>query len=145
MSASIIFPLVFAAIATEVDFDNSWSNGTGYFDNAKFYKLEPGKMVKATDPNGRKIILMGSPLLTIVFFERYSDRKDIIVSNAHVAIEQAFDMSSTLSDKQLAAFFNVDAGTKEVNKDTISYARSSMAFTNLGEQLEGLKQAFEMN
>lgn len=141
MFTSIIFPLVFEAIENEVEFDSKWSNGTGYFDNAKFMDLLPGAMVKSIDPNGRKIILMGSPLLTIVFFERYSDRKDIIVSNAHVAIEQAFDMTSNLTEEQLAVFFNVDSGTPEVNEQTIQRAKNSMAFTNLGRKLEGLKLA----
>ncbi len=82
----------FNAINTEIAFDASWCNGTGYFDNAtRAVKLQPGKLGVSKDPHGRKIILVGTRHGTCVFFERYSRESEVqeqivVVSNAPSAL-----------------------------------------------------------
>ena len=60
-----------------IQFNPDWNNGTGYFDGA--FKgeyvpvVEPGQLVKSIDPDGRRIIIVGTRLGNIVVFDRYAN------------------------------------------------------------------------
>lgn len=66
----------FNNITTEIPFDVEWENGTGYFDYATKYPLPAGELGKSVDQHGRRIIMVGTPVGTIVFFERYSAKAE---------------------------------------------------------------------
>ena len=80
------FDAHFAQATVTLNFNPEWCNGTGYFDHAvTLVKLNPGDMAKAEDPQGRKLIFIGTRFGTCVFFERYA-RKELddqirVVSN----------------------------------------------------------------
>ena len=78
-----IFQRVFSEIQSEVPFDASWANGTGYLDDAVSYPLPPGEMVKTTDNYGRRVILIGTRFGTVVVFDRFKGQTDggVYVSN----------------------------------------------------------------
>lgn len=66
----------FNEIEKVIPYDHSWANGTGYFNYAsKLVELKPGEEAKsvATAPDSRRIIFIGTPVGTVVFFERYTD------------------------------------------------------------------------
>lgn len=83
-----LFNEVFDKVTTEIEYDAAWENGTGYLNYAvhggNAPKLPEGELAKATDPDGRKIIIIGTRLGNIVVFERYSNKGDdaIYVTNA---------------------------------------------------------------
>ena len=62
----------------EIQFNPSWTNGTGYLDHAVKGEhapvLKPGQMVKATDPRGRRIIIIGTRRGNVLVFDRYSEQ-----------------------------------------------------------------------
>ena len=78
-----IFQRVFRETKSEVPFDTSWDNGTGYLDGAVSYPVSPGEMVKTTDNYGRRVIMIGTRLGTVVVFDRYKGQTDggVYVSN----------------------------------------------------------------
>ncbi len=94
----------FNLIEKVIPFNPEWANGTGYYDHAikdssgqitKDYSqtvsLEPGEEAKCVSdaPNNRRMIFMGTPLGTAVFFERYTDGKDgVVVRNLPSKLEQ---------------------------------------------------------
>lgn len=67
-----VFLAAFDKIETTLEFDTTWSNGTGYFDGARDVDLEAGKRAKSIAPDGRRLILVGTDVGTCVAFERYS-------------------------------------------------------------------------
>ena len=75
-----IFQRIFHEIQTEVPFDPSWANGTGYLDGAVSHPLPPGK---TTDNYDRRVILIGTRFGTVVVFDRYRGQTDggVYVSN----------------------------------------------------------------
>ena len=60
----------------ECDFDESWCNGTGSFDSAVYFNLQPAEMRKCRDQHGRRIILIGTRFKTIVVFDRFRGQED---------------------------------------------------------------------
>ena len=78
-----IFQRIFREIQTEVPFDPSWANGTGYLDGAVYHPLPPGKMAKTIDNYDRRVILIGTRFGTVVVFDRYRGQTDggVYVSN----------------------------------------------------------------
>ena len=71
-----IFQQVFRETKSEVPFDPSWANGTGYLDGAVNYPLSPGEMAKTTDNYDRRVILIGTRFGTVVVFDRYRGQTD---------------------------------------------------------------------
>ena len=75
--ANEIFTTAYSKITKTIPFNEKWNNGTGYFDGA--FKgeyapvVEPGQLVKSIDPDGRRIIIVGTRLGNIVVFDRYSN------------------------------------------------------------------------
>lgn len=59
-----------------IEFNPSWKNGTGYFDNAVYVDLQPGEMRKCRDDQGRRLILIGTRFKTIVVFDRFKNQED---------------------------------------------------------------------
>jgi len=64
----------------EIQFNPSWTNGTDYLDHAVEGEhapvLRPGQMVKATDPRGRRIIIIGTRKGNVAVFDRYSGQSE---------------------------------------------------------------------
>jgi hypothetical protein len=58
-----------------IQFNPAWNNGTGYFDFAVKGEFAPvlkaGQLVKAVAHDGRKIIIIGTPLGSVAVFQRY--------------------------------------------------------------------------
>lgn len=69
-----------------IPFDPKWMNGTGYLNGAVAYSLESGKRVATVVDSNRKAILIGTPLGTVIVFERYNPetttRSFLLVYNA---------------------------------------------------------------
>lgn len=68
----------------EVTFDPSWKNGTGYMDGAISADVAIGELRKCRDDYGRRLILIGTRLGTVVVFDRYPDQTDggVYVTNS---------------------------------------------------------------
>ena len=60
------------AASAVVEYDSSWANCTGYFDGGVNAPVESGDIKASTCPQGRKILLVGTPVGTVVVFERYT-------------------------------------------------------------------------
>lgn len=86
LTPSKCFTALYNATPTEVDFDPTWSNGTGYFDNLTDVSFGEGTIVKFTDNIQRRGIIISAKGASVVVFERQkpSDlgRSPIIVSNS---------------------------------------------------------------
>ena len=66
------FDAHFNDIKNNIEFSETWCNGTGYFDGAvRQVKLAPGEQAVSVDTHGRKIIFTGTRFGTVVIFERY--------------------------------------------------------------------------
>ena len=123
----------FDSIEKEIPYDPAWNNNTGYFDGATKIELAPGEEAKSVTPapNNRKIIFMGTQLGTAVFFERYTDGANgVITRNLPRRLENvgviptgqlSYDVLSNIfsygsSDNlgsRLARYFRVDPGVNE--------------------------------
>lgn len=73
-----LFNEVFDKVATEVEYDAAWENGTGYLDHAVSGEHAPilpdGMIAKTVDPAGRKILIVPTRLGNVVLFERYTNK-----------------------------------------------------------------------
>ncbi|HET8686508.1 MAG TPA: hypothetical protein VFM18_07565 [Methanosarcina sp.] len=107
------------SIEDVVEFDESWSNGTGYFNNAVYYSLKSGERRKSVDDKGRKIILVGTRFGTCVIFERYAGSH--IVCNLPDPVQELLGLNTRLYDEQ-----------------TVSLLTGDTAFHNIGLRLETL-------
>ena len=65
----------------EISYNPSWANQTGYLDYAVEGDNAPvlvaGQMVKAIDPRGRRIIVIGTRKGNVVVFDRYSGQAEM--------------------------------------------------------------------
>lgn len=95
-------------LAREIDFDPTWNNGTGYFDNAATVYVQSGDMAKATCPvTNRRLLLVGTELGTIVVFERYEPNSNniyVLTTNAPVAYREL--LSGALDQDTLNRIIN---------------------------------------
>jgi hypothetical protein len=83
--AGAAFLEIYNSIEGKVPFSQSWNNGTGYFNGAvREVKLASGERAASRCPEtDRRLILLGTVLGTVVFFERYSGGADgVVVANA---------------------------------------------------------------
>lgn len=76
----------------EIPFNESWHNGTGYYDFATKVDVPIGVVMKSYDPTTkRRLLFIGTRLGTVVVFERYEGGKSgIYVMNAPKAISYRF-------------------------------------------------------
>jgi hypothetical protein len=88
MNTVQIFNARFNTIKNEIPFNPEWNNGTDYLDHSvngpHAVKLAIGEMGRSTTPmpNNRRMIFVGTPLGTVVVFERYTGGKhDVFVTN----------------------------------------------------------------
>ena len=86
MNSQEMFSNAWNNCATEIPYDQSWENGTGYMDNACNVNLDKYQCVKSTDRFGRRILLKNLPEYgTQVIFERFKPndekRSSVIVGN----------------------------------------------------------------
>lgn len=76
------FTLVYNDIRGIVAYDPAWENGTGYLDHAvELVPMDPGERAKSIDPNGRKIIFVGTRFGNVVLFQRYDAKSELDVFN----------------------------------------------------------------
>src|SRR5574343_502479 len=61
----------------EIPFQDTWNNGTGYFDGAEKEPLEGP--CTSTDKSGRSLLIYPTPLGNVIAFQRYSDSDCSIV------------------------------------------------------------------
>ncbi len=67
------FETAYSNINAVVTFDPVWRDDTGRLSNAIRLDLKIGEVARATCPDsGRRIILVGTPMDTVVVFERYN-------------------------------------------------------------------------
>lgn len=113
------FNTAFDSINNTVEFKQSWSNGTGYYDNA-VHDFEITEISKTTDPKNRKMILVPTPVGNVVVFERYTDgAHGIIVSNAPLAIEKmayGLDLGTSLGEEELAFYLGDASGAPHIGE-----------------------------
>jgi hypothetical protein len=75
---------VTARKVTEIPFDKNWDDGSGYFDKACDFELEPGKAHYSVSNSGlqknqgRLLVLIGSEVGTYVLFQRYNDSESVV-------------------------------------------------------------------
>ncbi len=69
------------SILPKGEFQDTWSNGTGYFDNLAAKVFEGRQPFATTDTHGRKIIAVPHPEGTLVIFERYVDGQGPLITH----------------------------------------------------------------
>ena len=95
MSKQEIFSTVYNSDQVKaIEFNEAWSNGTGYFDNAVYGDDAPivksGTIVKSVTPGNRRILIVGTLLGNVVVFDRYADNaQGVFVYNTTSAVERA--------------------------------------------------------
>lgn len=112
VTAASNFNEMFTFVTKEIPFNPEWNNGTGYYDGAckgsDKVVLESGEMAKCISPmpNNRKMIFVGTPVGTVVVFERFSGGdKDVYVFNdAHHFIGQLVQPQSPLNAHDISSF-----------------------------------------
>lgn len=77
----------FDSVDRTVEYKKEWENGTGYFNHLITDKdlqtsLGIGELAKATDPHGRKMIIMQTSLGLLVIFARHNDDQTSFRVNA---------------------------------------------------------------
>jgi hypothetical protein len=96
--------------AIEIDGDiNRYHNGTGYLDGATAIEIPDGEIHRAVDQEGRKVLLFGTILGTIVVFERYTNERTLV---AHVPAglqewEVLLNLSSSVADGTVDALAGI--------------------------------------
>lgn len=111
-TAASNFNEMFAFITNEIPFNAEWNNGTGYYNGAckgdDKVVLAAGEMAKCISPmpNNRKMIFVGTPVGTVVVFERFTDGdKGIYMFNdAHHYIGQLVQPQSPLNAYDISTF-----------------------------------------
>ena len=136
MAANIVNDLFTKAFekARKIDFNNKWSNGTGYFDHAVAGEDAPkgvgnGKMLASCTPTGRRILIIGTRLGNAVVFQRYDDRDDVFVYNIPQELKRGFCL--------------FDGRLDELNM--IKLVGDGMAVRNIGDRLDDLYVAIKRN
>lgn len=127
MSAQKTFNLIFlklAAVST-VEFEDSWHNGTGYFDPIikADLGLMPGARTTAVDENGRRMIIVGTRYGNAVVFERYSENEDGVKSN----------IITSNCPRQVTPLFGVASGSLTSDK---VFSLTNSILSNVGTQVE---------
>ena len=113
-SNTVAFNAIFAA-TKEIPFNPEWNNGTGYFDGAEMGPNAPllhgGEVVRATDPKGRRILIMGTCLGNVVVFQHFSDRDDVFVWSSSLQMRNytGEKVSCDLSAEELTYVFGDDS------------------------------------
>lgn len=86
------FETAYSNIKAVVTFDPVWRDDTGRLSNAIRLDLKIGEVVKATcSDSGRRIIMVGTPMDTVVVYERYNvdDGKSFkLVYNANPMLDR---------------------------------------------------------
>lgn len=114
-----------------MDFNEAWSDGTDYYSNAVGFgaasvQLKPGVQAATTDHAGRKLIFTGTPLGTMLTFQRYSNVKEGVYVNL---------ASSDLENSGFLPMNNV-LSAAEINDLLVDRGDG---LGNLGERLQNAK------
>lgn len=79
MTSAEIFNKVYSNVPA-IDFDRSWSDGSGHFDYAIYGshtpKLSMGEVVSSTTPDGRRLIFVGTRLGNVVIYDKHEKSKE---------------------------------------------------------------------
>lgn len=111
-TAASHFNEMFEFVKDELEFNAEWNNGTGYYNDAckgsDRVVLAPGAMAKCTSPmpNNRKMIFVGTPVGTVVVFERYTGGENgvYVFNDAHHYIGQLVQPQSPLNANDMGSF-----------------------------------------
>jgi len=137
------FESVLKQIARPVAFNPNWRSDNGnFYDGAVNVKLPMGEVVKSLDPeSGRRLILIGTDMDTVVIFEQYSPSQKTssfgLVYNANAALDFMLG-SSRLSIAQFSlAICDYDVsrniGTALRNLNSRMNRRSAKTVTEVEE------------
>lgn len=94
MSKQEIFSAVYNDASVEsIEFNEAWSNGTGYFDFAVYGEhaptVKPGTIVKSVTPGNRRMLIVGTLLGNVAVFDRYyGNAEGVFVYNTTSAVER---------------------------------------------------------
>lgn len=119
MNAKQVLNAVFAQSSIkEIEYNNAWSNGTGYFDFAvkgeNAPTLKVGEMCKSQTPFGRKIVMVGTNYGNVVVFGRYDDEdSSIVVCNVGSGFDTEKQYHGSLSDEKVAKLLNYTITVQE--------------------------------
>jgi hypothetical protein len=82
MTLADYFTAKFDLIQITLEFNPKWNSGMGDLNGAIDGAPAPlGLLTKTVTDDGRKVIMVGLDSVSIVVFQRYTDRDDIIVAN----------------------------------------------------------------
>ncbi len=129
-----VFYTCLAKIQTQVPFDPTWRNGTGYYDHACKIQIPVGSWRWSHDSgSNRFIVLIGTRFGTVVVFERYShgSKSPVIVSNCPkkgYTIWQMAGLNGQLNERVLL--------------NTLGDPEFPSAYSNIGLQIEQMSQLF---
>ena len=122
MSGSLFTSAFEKAIA--IDYNEAWSNGTGYYDLATKRSMnsivEEGKIYKTTSTKGRRLLLVGTCFGPVVVFDRFTGQAEgVFVYNCPEDLRMFFteDGAITLQTMQeilgcMDCFEQVNIGMK---------------------------------
>ena len=108
--------------STAIPFDEKWSNGTGYFDNAVYGSTAPkvpfGSIYKSVTPGNRRILIIGTRLGNVVVFDRYQNsEKDVFVYNStHVFAKSQWLRGNSLDDDDMGVLLGFDQTDENIGK-----------------------------
>ena len=115
--ANVQFEKAFGAVAKEVEYKESWANGTGYLDNA-VHDRDVEVISKSVCPKGRKIIIIPTLVGNVVVFQRYAN-DDIIVSNEPPSIQKlvaGLELGGSLGPDALEFYLGTEWGTPHIGE-----------------------------
>ena len=112
--------------ATPVEFNVKWKNSTGYLDQGVKHELAAGEQERCVDDMGRRVLLTGTPLGTVVVFQRYTNDDSVYVLNQPSALRAFTTTDSRMSEDEMW-----------------SYVGGEFGAMNIGKRLLQLQKAFE--
>lgn len=129
-----LFDTAFSRIEYVLEYNPKWSNGMGMYDYAIYGEHAPrvasGKMARSSSPSGRRIILIGSRLGTIVIFERVTGTAKKPVITIHI---------QTTSQLKEGGWFS----SQEPDDYELDLALGDERRPNLGQRIDSLYMAMK--
>lgn len=118
-----IFTKAFEAATIKVAYDTDWENGTGYFDGGVTADLglAEGEVARSEDPNGRRIIFVGTAKGNVVVFDRRSGQAGdltggIFVSNVPSHVRRIYSDCTRIGTALDATSMLILVGSNNVGK-----------------------------
>ena len=67
-----IFTSALTHVLDFTPYKSEWANGLGYMDDITKYELAVGEVIKSQHEDGRRVIIVGTAIGSVVVFERYA-------------------------------------------------------------------------